>query len=129
MGAGIVGRTGTAEGTADGLDATTLEANAAMRSIMQRDTGETYDEFLCGLAKASGIDYADPRGPGAVGPEAQESKLEQGMEESSGRGRADSEDEGWADPLGGSLPPSNFQLFRHAREQRISIKKNTTAGR
>jgi transposase len=38
-----------------GIDATTLEANAAMRSIVRRDTGETYDEFLCGLAKASGI--------------------------------------------------------------------------
>jgi transposase len=39
-----------------GIDATTLEANAAMRSIVRRDSGETYDEFLRGLAKASGID-------------------------------------------------------------------------
>lgn len=38
-----------------GVDATTLEANAAMRSIVRRDTGESYDEFLTGLAKASGI--------------------------------------------------------------------------
>ncbi len=38
-----------------GIDATTLEANAAMRSIVRRDTGETYEEFLRGLAKASGI--------------------------------------------------------------------------
>src|SRR5207244_2828785 len=30
--------------------------NAAMRSIVRRDTGETYQEFLTGLAKASGID-------------------------------------------------------------------------
>src|SRR5881628_342299 len=37
------------------IDATTLEANAAMRSIVRRDTGETYQEFLTGLAKASGI--------------------------------------------------------------------------
>ena|ERR1035438_908897 len=29
-----------------GIDATTLEANAAMRSIVRRDTGETYEEFL-----------------------------------------------------------------------------------
>src|SRR5215475_163408 len=28
------------------VDATTLEANAAMRSIVRRDTGETYQEFL-----------------------------------------------------------------------------------
>src|SRR5664280_2962051 len=39
-----------------GIDATTLEASAAMRSIVRRDTGESYDEFLTGLAKASGIE-------------------------------------------------------------------------
>ena len=38
------------------IDATTLEANAAMRSIVRRDTGESYQAFLTGLAKASGID-------------------------------------------------------------------------
>jgi len=38
-----------------GIDATTLEANAAMRSIVRRDTGQSYQEFLVGLAKASGI--------------------------------------------------------------------------
>src|SRR5713226_4374625 len=37
------------------IDATTLEANAAMRSIVRRDTGESYQEFLTRLAKASGI--------------------------------------------------------------------------
>src|SRR6202521_2379522 len=37
------------------VDATTLEANAAMRSIVRRDTGESYQEFLTGLAQASGI--------------------------------------------------------------------------
>ena len=39
-----------------GIDATTLEANAALRSIVRRDTGETYQEFLMQLAQASGID-------------------------------------------------------------------------
>jgi transposase len=37
------------------IDATTLEANAAMRSIVRRDTGETYQEFLTRLAVESGI--------------------------------------------------------------------------
>ena len=37
------------------IDGTTLEANAAMRSIVRRDTGESYQEFLVRLAKASGI--------------------------------------------------------------------------
>lgn len=39
-----------------GIDATTLEANAAMRSIVRRDTGDTYQAFLIGLATTSGID-------------------------------------------------------------------------
>ena len=38
-----------------GIDATTLEANAALRSIVRRDTGESYQEFLTQLAQASGI--------------------------------------------------------------------------
>jgi transposase len=38
-----------------GIDATMLEANAAMRSIVRRDTGEGYQEFLTRLAKTSGI--------------------------------------------------------------------------
>jgi len=38
-----------------GIDATTLEANAAMRSIVRRDTGESNEEFLKGLARESGI--------------------------------------------------------------------------
>jgi transposase len=39
-----------------GIDATTLEANAAMRSIVRKDTGESYQEFLTQLAKESGIE-------------------------------------------------------------------------
>ena len=38
-----------------GIDATTLEANAAMRSIVRRDTGEAYEAWLTRLAEASGI--------------------------------------------------------------------------
>ena len=44
------------KGKTIGIDATTLEANAAMRSIIRRDTGEGYEEFLTGLAQASGIE-------------------------------------------------------------------------
>src|SRR5512144_1890244 len=46
---------GLLKGRTIAIDATTLEANAAMRSIVRRDTGETYQEFLTRLAKASGI--------------------------------------------------------------------------
>ena len=43
------------QGHTIGIDATTLDANAAMRSIVRRDTGEPYDAFLTRLAEASGI--------------------------------------------------------------------------
>ncbi len=43
------------KGTTIGVDATTWEANAALRSIVRRDTGERYEEFLMRLAKESGI--------------------------------------------------------------------------
>jgi transposase len=38
------------------IDGTTLEANAALRSIVRRDTGTSYEEFLKQLAKESGIE-------------------------------------------------------------------------
>ena len=44
------------KGTTIGIDATTLEANAALRNIVRRDSGETYQEFLTRLAQASGIE-------------------------------------------------------------------------
>jgi len=43
-------------GKTAGIDATTLEANAAMRSIVRKDTQQNYQEFLTELAQASGID-------------------------------------------------------------------------
>src|SRR3984957_4560456 len=47
---------GLLKGKQIAIDATTLEANAAMRWIERRDTGQSYEEFLVGLAKASGIE-------------------------------------------------------------------------
>jgi transposase len=47
--------TGLLKGRTVAIDATTLEANAAMRSIVRRDTGETYQAFLTRLAQESGI--------------------------------------------------------------------------
>jgi transposase len=50
----VLGRAGLIKGKTAGVDATTLEANAAMRSIVRRDSGEGYVEYLEGLARASG---------------------------------------------------------------------------
>src|SRR5438270_5677083 len=53
---GVIADRGLLKGKTVGVDATTLEANAAMRSIVRRDNGAAYDEFLNDLAKQSGID-------------------------------------------------------------------------
>src|SRR5436190_4884449 len=47
---------GLVKGKTIGIDATTLEANAALRSIVRRDTAESYQDFLTKLAQASGIE-------------------------------------------------------------------------
>jgi transposase len=47
---------GLIDGKTVGVDASTLEANAAMRTIVRRDSGEAYNEYLKGLAQASGIE-------------------------------------------------------------------------
>jgi len=45
---------GLLKGNTIAIDGTTLEANAALRSIVKRDSGEAYNEFLERLAKESG---------------------------------------------------------------------------
>jgi len=50
---------GLIKGKTIGVDSTTLEANAAMKSIVRRDTRESYTAYLKRLAKAEGIDAKD----------------------------------------------------------------------
>jgi transposase len=52
---GLLWDRGLIKGKTVAIDATTLEATAAMRSIVRRDNGASYDDFLKGLAKESGI--------------------------------------------------------------------------
>jgi transposase len=50
---------GLIKGKTMGVDSTTREANAAMKSIVRRDTGESYSGYLKRLAAAEGVDAAD----------------------------------------------------------------------
>jgi transposase len=52
----VLGTADLVKGQTIGIDATTHEANAALRSIVRRDSGETYQDFLTRLAQASGIE-------------------------------------------------------------------------
>ena len=47
---------GLIDGRTVGVDGTFLEANAALRSIVRKDSGESYSDFLTELAKSSGIE-------------------------------------------------------------------------
>src|SRR5258707_8314683 len=50
----ILAEEGLVEGKTVSIDATTLEANAALRSLVRRDNGQKYDDYLKDLAKATG---------------------------------------------------------------------------
>jgi transposase len=49
-------RHGLLKGKTVGVDATTLEANAALRTLVRRDTDQPYEDYLKELAQASGIE-------------------------------------------------------------------------
>jgi len=53
----ILRQHGLAQGQTVCIDATTLQANAAMKSLVRRDTGIGYDEYLRQLAQAEGIEH------------------------------------------------------------------------
>jgi len=53
---GILTVEGLIQGQTISIDATTLEANAAMKSIVRRDNEQTYNDYLKGLAQAAGIE-------------------------------------------------------------------------
>jgi transposase len=52
----ILAEEGLVEGKTVAIDATTLEANAALRSLVRRDNGQKYNDYLKGLIKAAGIE-------------------------------------------------------------------------
>ena len=54
-----VAKRGLLKGKTIGIDATTLEANAAMKSLVRRDSGESYMEYLRRLAKEAGVEASD----------------------------------------------------------------------
>ena len=67
---------GLVKGKTVGVDATTLEANAALRSIVRRDTGES----LRGISHAAGASFRDrdanARRSGALGPQTAQERIE-----------------------------------------------------
>ena len=52
----LIAEAGLVKGERIGVDASTMEANAALRNIVRRDTGEGYRGMLERLAQESGIE-------------------------------------------------------------------------
>jgi transposase len=52
----ILDEEGLVSGRTVSIDATTLEANAALKSIVRRDNGQSYNDYLKELAQAAGIE-------------------------------------------------------------------------
>ena len=92
--AGLVG------GKTVGIDATTLEANAALRSIVRRDTGAGYETFLRQLAAASGIATPTRAELALLRPQAPEEGVQRRLDAPQGPGREDHEDAGRQDAPG-----------------------------
>ena len=92
---------GLVRGKTVGIDATTLEANAAMRSIERRDTGESHEAFIRRLAEASGVE-TPTRAELARFDRSRKNKKTSNKEwkSAAGPGREDREDEGRSDAPG-----------------------------
>ena len=52
----LVAERGLMKGERIGVDGSTMEANAALRTIVRRDNGETYREMLTRIAQESGVE-------------------------------------------------------------------------
>ena len=62
----IVDRHGLLDGSTLGVDSSPVEANAAMKSIVRKDTKENYPSFLRRLAEEAGEECSSPRGPDPI---------------------------------------------------------------
>ena len=82
------------EGKRVAIDATTLEANAAMRSMVRARHGRELRADSGWTGEGFWVGDADARGLGATGPQVQEAHVKPGMERSLGSRCTDREDEG-----------------------------------
>ena len=73
---GVLADRGLLKGQRIAIDATTLEANAAMRSIVRRDTGEKLRGVSARAGEGLGDCDTDAGRLGAVGSQAQEADVE-----------------------------------------------------
>jgi len=73
---GVLADRGLLKGQRIAIDATTLEANAAMRSIVRRGHGRELRGVSAGAGEGVGHRDTDARRLGAVGSQAEEADVE-----------------------------------------------------
>ena len=88
------------KGTTIGVDATTLEANAALRSIVRRDTGEKLRRVPDAAGQRKRHRNAHARAVSEAGSQASEEGIQRRLEASARSRRAHHQDEGWSHASG-----------------------------
>ena len=91
---------GLLKGKTIAVDATTLEANAAMKSLVRRDTGEDWKAYVRGLAAAEGLENPTDEELRRFDKKRQEEDVEQGLAVGDRSGQPGHEDEGRPHALG-----------------------------
>ena len=91
---------GLVRGKTVGIDATTLEANAALRSIVRAGYGRGLRDVPAPTGSGVGHRHADARRVGQAGPQTPEEGVQRRLDASQGPGCEGHEDEGRADPFG-----------------------------
>jgi hypothetical protein len=75
----VLAERGLVKGTTVAVDATTLEANAAMRSVVRRDTGGGVSGISLAVGQGVGHRDADARAIGAPGSQTEETDVKPGV--------------------------------------------------
>jgi transposase len=122
---------GLVKGKTVGIDATTLEANAALRSIVRRDSGESYQDFLTKLAQASGIETPTRADRARMDRQRKKKGSNDDWTHPHDSRREDHQDEGWAHALGAQGRAcgrsGDWRNRRHHRAGRRRGRDTTTS--
>lgn len=100
---GIAERKQLLKGKSLGVDSTLIEANAAMKSIVRKDTGDDWKEYLTQLAAEAGLENPtdeEPRRAGVRSKAQGQEGFQCGVGVAHGPRQPHRQDEGWPDASG-----------------------------
>ena len=113
---------GLIQGERIGVDASTMEANAALRAIVRRDSGEDYREMLHAAGQGERDRDADGRRSDPAGPPPQgQAAVERGLGLADRSGGQDRQAEGRPHPAGLQARARGRSRYRRPSSRRRSI--------